>query len=101
MNQEADPRWSPDVRMTVQMAMNAVVREAADIVQRRSDGGRWVPPREIDEVGSNSALCTAARVWVLDKLDAQIREARQVLDQVEADCRAQAGVVIRPHQGDD
>ncbi|MEU0596254.1 hypothetical protein [Streptomyces ardesiacus] len=100
MNQESDPRWSPEVRIDVQMAMNAVIREAADILQRRSSGGRWLPPLEIDEDGTNSALCTAARIWVLDKLEAQIREARQVLDRVEADCRAQSGVVVRPHQGE-
>jgi hypothetical protein len=98
MDMESDPRWSPEVRTDIKMAMNAVIREAADIVQRRSRAGQWLPPGEIDELGTNSALCTAARIWVLDKLEAQIREARQVLDRVEADCRAQSGVVPRSHE---
>lgn len=95
MTSESDPRLSPEIRTEIQMAMNAVVREAADIVRRRSESGRWLPPGEIDELGTNSALCTAARIWVLDKLEAQIQEARKVIDRVEVECRDYSGVVSR------
>ncbi|MEU3550682.1 hypothetical protein [Streptomyces longwoodensis] len=101
MTMESDPRWSPEVRADIKMAMNSVIREAADIVQRRSHAGQWLPPGETDELGTNSALCTAARIWVLDKLEAQIQEARRVLDRVEAECREQTGVTSRPRQDSD
>lgn len=87
-----DPRWSEDVRWEIQRAMNAVVREAADVVTRRSSNGKWIAPGEIDELGDNPSLGMAGEIWVLDKLDAKIREAREVIERVREECRAQSRV---------
>ncbi|MCF6521966.1 hypothetical protein [Streptomyces sp. JJ36] len=86
-----NPRWSEETRREIQRAMNAVVREAADIAARRGEHGVWLPPGETAELGDNPALCTAARIWVLDRLEDRIREARQVIERVEHDCRVRSG----------
>ncbi|MFI9272965.1 hypothetical protein ACIGXM_19890 [Kitasatospora sp. NPDC052896] len=80
-----DPRWAYDRRVEIHQAVDGVLREAADVLARRSRNGRWTPPGEIAEGGSNIGLSTAARVWVLDRLAERIRAARAVLDEVESD----------------
>ncbi|WP_381798758.1 hypothetical protein [Streptomyces niveus] len=87
-----NPRWSKEVRWEIQRAMNAVVREAADVVTRRSSNGKWIAPGEIDELGDNPSLGMAGQIWVLDKLDAKIREAREVIERVQEECRTQSGI---------
>lgn len=89
----SNPRTSPEVRVEIQTVMNAVVREAGDIVTRRSRDGRWLPPGEVGELGSNTALGRAAEVWVLDRLEARIREAREVIERVQRESDAQSGIV--------
>ncbi|GAA2242795.1 MULTISPECIES: hypothetical protein [Kitasatospora] len=88
LGRSSDPQWSHDHRVEIHGAVNAVLREADDIMKRRTRNGLWTPPGEIAEGGSNIGLVTAARVWVLDRLEARIRAAREVLDQVERDSRA-------------
>ncbi|MFJ6140542.1 glycosyltransferase family 2 protein [Kitasatospora sp. NPDC092286] len=87
-----DPKWNIDRRVEIHTAVNAVIREAADIVGRRSRNGRWTPPGEMVEGGTNSGLISAARVWVLDRLDRRIAEAREVLGQVEGECLDYSGI---------
>ncbi len=88
-----NPRTSPEVRDEIQTVMNALVREAGDIVTRRSRDGVWLPPGEISELGTNTALGRAAEVWVLDRLEARIREAREVITRVQRESDAQSGIV--------
>ncbi|MGX1027461.1 hypothetical protein RKD38_002142 [Streptomyces ambofaciens] len=57
-----NPRWSSGVRWEIQRAMNAVVREAADIVASQSSNGKWIAPGEIDELGDNPSLGTAGQI---------------------------------------
>ncbi|MGW6744858.1 hypothetical protein ACWGDX_29675 [Streptomyces sp. NPDC055025] len=95
MSRNESTKWSPEVRHEIQRAMNAVVREADDIVKRRSSDGRWLPPGEIDELGSNPALGAAGRIWVLDRLQTRIDEARAVIDRVEREARAESGISPR------
>lgn len=89
-------RWSPTVRAEIQMAMNAVIREAHDIVTRRSEGGQWLPPGETGEVGDNPGLGRAAEIWVLAKLEAQIQEAREVISRVQHECAVESGISSKP-----
>ncbi|MFJ8865995.1 MULTISPECIES: hypothetical protein [unclassified Streptomyces] len=87
-----NPRTSPQVRVEIHTAMNALVREASDIVTRRSRDGQWLPPGEIAELGTNTALGRAAEVWVLERLESRIREAREVIERVQRDSDAWSGV---------
>ncbi|MFI6158182.1 glycosyltransferase [Kitasatospora sp. NPDC051170] len=87
-----DPKWSIDRRVEIHTAVNGVIREAADIVGRRSQNGRWTPPGEMVEGGSNGGLISAARVWVLEPLTRRMDEARQVLDRVEGECLDYSGI---------
>lgn len=99
VGESAAPQWNIDRRVEIHTAVNGVIREAADIVGRRSRGGRWTPPGEMVEGGSNGGLISAARVWVLDRLDRRITEAREVLDRVEGEHLDYAGI-RRPGAGE-
>ncbi|MDH6123994.1 hypothetical protein [Kitasatospora sp. GP82] len=88
LGQSPDPQWAYDRRVEIHSAVNSVLREADDLVKRRTRNGRWTPPGEISEGGSNIGLVTAARVWILDRLEARILAAREVLEKVERDTHA-------------
>ncbi|WP_063795150.1 glycosyltransferase [Kitasatospora sp. MBT66] len=99
IGESQDPKWDVDRRVEIHTAVNAVIREAADIVGRRSRGGRWTPPGEMVEGGSNGGLISAARVWVLDRLDRRVAEARETLNRVEGECLDYTGI-RRPRVGE-
>lgn len=86
-----NPRWSPDVRRQIKSEMNGLMRELNDVLRRRSDSGRWLPPSETDELGDNASLARAGQ-HVLDKLEERISQARRLLEQVEKDAKRRSGI---------
>ncbi|OEJ62339.1 hypothetical protein BGM19_34330 [Streptomyces agglomeratus] len=93
------PPWSPDNRLRIQRAMNAVLREAADLVLRRTSGGQWWPPAET-EAGDVSGLILTARHLVLAPLEEVLKDARATLDDVERQVREYRGLSRPDERGE-
>lgn len=93
---ETHPKDSPERRQEIHDAINAVIREAAEVVRLRSRNERWEIPGDLDEFGDNYGLAHVARNEVLDQLHARITEAYQALDRIEDDARQASGISRRP-----
>jgi hypothetical protein len=76
--------------------MDALVHEAADILTRRTESGRWLPPGETGELGDNHSMARAAELWVLSRLDARIAAAREAAARLTAAAQAESGMAPRP-----
>lgn len=93
---EPHPKDSPERRQEIYDAVDAVLREAANVVRLRSHNERWETPGDLDEFGDNYGLIRIARNEVLDQLQARITEAYQVLDRIEDEAKEASGITWRP-----
>lgn len=93
---EDHPAQSPERRQEIHDVIDAVIREAADVVTRRSSNGKWELPGDLGQYGDNYGLIRVARNEVLNKLEARITEARAVLDRIEDEARQASGISWRP-----
>jgi hypothetical protein len=75
--------------------MDALVHEAADILARRTESGRWLPPGETAELGDNHSMARAAELWVLSRLDTHIAAAREAAARLTTAAHTESGITPR------
>jgi hypothetical protein len=86
MNPELDPSRDPEVRRRVNAALNDVLFTAKDVLWRYTDAdGMYVEPSGVADGGDVTGVINAGMVQVVNRLQAQLDEAREVMRTVYAE----------------